>query len=171
MREILTDEQYRLLPTLKKAEPLDLAAAIHDVLYDKRGRKIKVLHVEEKTTLAHYFVLCTGTSSTHVKSLADEVEYKMRLRGLHPANVEGRGNGAWVLLDFGTVIVHVFSREARDFYNLDKLYSDTKEVDMSASEDKEENEAEAETETGTDAEAETGSGDDALAEKDNLPGN
>ncbi len=169
MREILTDEQYRLLPSLKKAEPLELAAAIHDILYDKRGRKIKVLHVEEKTSLCHYFVICTGTSGTHVKSLADEVEYKTRLRGLHPASVEGRGNGAWILLDYGTVLVHVFSREARDFYNLDKLYGDTEEVDMKDSEDKEENDAEVESADGADK---TDSDDaDALADDNNLPGN
>ncbi len=137
MREILTDDQYRLLPSLKNAEPLELATAIYDILYDKRGRNIRMLHVEDKTTIAHYFVLCTGTSSTQVRGLADEVEYKTRLRGLHPSNVEGRGNGAWILLDYGTVLVHVFNREAREFYNLDKLYGDATVVNMKDNEDEE----------------------------------
>ena len=130
MREILSVEEYKKLPSLKNADALELATEIHDVLYNKRGRNIKVLHVEDKTSIADYFVLCTGTSSTHVRSLADEAEYMMTLRGLHASHVEGRGNGAWVLLDFGHVIVHVFNREARDFYNLDKLYSDTTEVEI-----------------------------------------
>ncbi len=135
MREILTDEQYRLLPSLKDAEPRELADAIRDILYDKKARNIKVLHVEDKTMIANYFVLCTGNSTTQIKGLADEVEYKTRLRGLHPSGIEGRGNGAWVLLDYGNVIVHIFSREARDFYNLDKLYGDVTEADAVGSED------------------------------------
>ena len=130
MREIMSVEEYKNLPSLKDADALELATEIHDGLYNKRGRNIKVLHVEDKTSIADYFVLCTGTSSTHVRSLADEVEYMMSLRGLHASNVEGRGNGSWVLLDYGHVIVHVFNREARDFYNLDKLYSETTEVEL-----------------------------------------
>ena len=138
MREIMSVEEYKNLPSLKDADALELATEIHDVLYNKRGRNIKVLHVEDKTSIADYFVLCTGTSSTHVRSLADEAEYMMSLRGLHASNVEGRGNGSWVLLDYGHVIVHVFNREARDFYNLDKLYSDTREIEIEGAEDDDE---------------------------------
>lgn len=124
MREPISIEEYKKLPSLKNAEPRELAEEIRWILYDKKGRNIKVLHVEEKTVIAEYFVLCTGGSSTQVKSLGNEVEYKTSLRGLHPMGVEGRGNGSWVLLDYGSVIVHIFSREARDFYNLDKLYGE-----------------------------------------------
>ncbi len=135
MREILTDEQYKLLPSLKDAEPHELADAIRDILDDKKARNIKVLHVEDKTMIAHYFVLCTGNSTTQIKGLADEVEYKTRLRGLHSSGIEGRGNGAWVLLDYGNVIAHIFSREARDFYNLDKLYGDVADAGAADSEE------------------------------------
>ena len=135
MREIMSLEDYKKLPSLKDADALELATEIPEVLYKKRGRNIKVLHVEDKTSIADYFVLCTGTSSTHVRSLADEAEYMMTLRGVHASNVEGRGNGAWVLIDYGHVIVHVFNREARDFYNLDKLYSDIKEIEIEGAED------------------------------------
>lgn len=130
MHEILSDEEYRKLPSLENADPLTLAEAIHDILYDKRGRNIKVLKVEDKSTITDYFVLCTGTSSTQVRGLADEVEYKTSLRHLHPHSVEGRGNGSWIVLDYSNVIVHVFNREARDFYNLDKLYASTSEVEI-----------------------------------------
>lgn len=124
MHEPISPEEYKKLPPLSNAEPRELAEEIHRILYDKKGRNIKVLHVEDKTVIAEYFVLCSGTSSTQVKSLGGEVEYKIGLRGLHPMGVEGRGNGSWVLIDYGAVIVHIFSREAREFYNLDKLYGD-----------------------------------------------
>lgn len=106
----------------------ELADSIYEILDNKKARDIKILHVEKKTILADYFVLCTGNSSTQVKALADEVEYKTGLYGRPPKNVEGKGNISWIVLDFDNVIVHVFSREARDYYNLDKLYSGTIEI-------------------------------------------
>ena len=106
----------------------ELAEAIYDILDNKKARDLKILHVENKTVIADYFVLCTGNSSTQVKALADEVEYKTSLRGKAPTNVEGRGNISWIVADFDNVIVHIFSREAREFYNLDKLYSEGTEI-------------------------------------------
>lgn len=123
--EILTGE---VLTSLAGAEPLALAKAIADRLDEKKGHEVKVLAVGDKTSIADYFVLCTGNSSTHVKALAGEVEEHVSRRGVEPDNVEGRGNHSWIVLDYGNVIVHVFSREAREFYNLDKLYGDTKTV-------------------------------------------
>ena len=123
--EILTSE---VLTSLAGAEPLALAKAIADRLDEKKGHEVKVLAVGDKTSIADYFVLCTGNSSTHVKALAGEVEEHVSRRGVEPDNVEGRGNHSWIVLDYGNVIVHVFSREAREFYNLDKLYGDTKTV-------------------------------------------
>lgn len=115
----ITAEQ---LPTLEGASAKDLAEAIAEVLDSKKGHDIKVLHVEDKTVIAEYFVLCTGHSSTQIKALAGEVEYRIGLRNVDPYGVEGRDNNAWMILDYSHVIVHIFSREARDFYNLDKLY-------------------------------------------------
>ena len=102
----------------------ELAEAIAEALDAKKARDIKVLYVEDKTVISEYFVVCTGNSSTQVKALAGEVEYKLGLRGVDPYSVEGRDNNAWLLLDYSNVIVHIFSREAREFYNLDKLYED-----------------------------------------------
>ena len=102
----------------------ELAEAIADVLDSKKGRDIKVLFVEDKTVLSEYFVICTGNSSTQIKALAGEVEYRIGLRGLQPYGTEGRDNNSWMILDYSNVIVHIFSREAREFYNLDKLYED-----------------------------------------------
>ena len=112
------------------ATPLDesdakaVAEAIAEVLDSKKGNDIKVLFVEDKTVIAEYFVLCTGNSSTQIKALAGEVEYKLGLRGVSPYGVEGRDNNTWLILDYSNVIVHIFSRESREFYNLDKLYAD-----------------------------------------------
>ena len=112
------------LPKLDESNAKELAEAIAEVLDSKKGRDIKVLHVEDKTVIAEYFVLCTGNSSTQIKALAGEVEYRLGLRGVSPYGVEGRDNNSWLILDYSTVIVHVFSRESREFYNLDKLYAD-----------------------------------------------
>ena len=118
------------IPVTENLPPLDaeiareLADAIAEILDSKKARDIKVLHVEDKTVIAEYFVLCTGNSSTQVKALAGEVEYRTELRGLSPYSVEGRDNNSWILLDYSNVIVHIFSRDAREFYNLEKLYED-----------------------------------------------
>ena len=112
------------LPPLDAENARELADAIAEILDSKKARDIKVLHVEDKTVIAEYFVLCTGNSSTQVKALAGEVEYRTELRGVSPYSVEGRDNNSWILLDYSNVIVHIFSREAREFYNLEKLYED-----------------------------------------------
>lgn len=112
------------LPPIDPANAPGIAEAIAEVLDSKKARDIKVIHVEDKTVIAEYFVLCTGNSSTQVKALAGEVEFRMEQRGLNPYSVEGRDNNSWVLVDYSNVIVHIFSREAREFYNLDKLYED-----------------------------------------------
>ena len=91
---------------------------------------IKLLHVEKKTVIADYFVLANGTSRTQIRALADEVEYQLSLVGLNPSHKEGAESGVWVLLDYDSVIVHLFSREARDFYKLDKLYEEASEEDI-----------------------------------------
>ena len=126
--EFWSEEEYRKLPSLKDATPEEKAREIARILDNKRGRDIKVLRVEDKTEIADYFVLCTANSNTHIKSLVGEVEYRMELRGVEEHHVEGRDNGTWVIADYYHVLVHVFSREASEFYNLDKLYGDLPEV-------------------------------------------
>ena len=121
MEEILNNETQKK-PSLIGATPLQLAEAIAEILDDHRGKDIKIVEIKEKTDIADYFVLANGTSSTHVKALAGEVEFKMEERDIKAEAVEGRGNNAWIVLDYSHVIVHVFSREAREFYDLDRLY-------------------------------------------------
>ncbi len=111
--------------------PETLAKFIVSVLDSKKARDIKLLHVEKQTIIADYFVICTGTSRTQIRSLADEIEFKLEPYGVEAIHTEGADTGVWVLQDFGTVIVHLFNRESREFYKLDKLYQDTTEHDIS----------------------------------------
>lgn len=97
-------------------------------LDSKLGDEIEVIEVTDLTVLTEYFVLCTGTSSTQVKALADEVEYKMDEAGVHPHHVEGKATN-WILLDYSEIVVHVFSHEAREFYSLDRMWADGKKTD------------------------------------------
>ena len=115
--------------SLENATPLEIAKAVEEFLDNKKGRDIKVLHVEDVSNIADYFVVCTATSNTHVKALSGEVEYQLGRRGVNAYHIEGRDNNSWVVLDYCNVMVHIFNREARDFYNLDKLYENTTPVE------------------------------------------
>ena len=110
-----------------------LALKIAKILDSKKAREIKILNINEKTIIADYFVIAMGTSTTQVNALAGEIEFKLKAEdGIEPARTEGEGSGTWVLLDYNSVIVHVFGREAKDFYKLDKLWADCEEVPFEA---------------------------------------
>ena len=96
----------------------------------KKGKDIKVLYTADQTTLADYFVICTGTSNTQVKALSDAVEDAMTKAGEEPQHVEGHRGGQWTLLDYSAIVVHVFTEEAREFYALERLWSDATPVDL-----------------------------------------
>ena len=121
-------EELFKLGDLSEAEVEDIAKAAATVLDNKKGIDVKIIPVASKIDIVDYFVICSGTSNTHIKALADEVEYQLVEAGVKLKSYEGRGNNTWILVDFGEVVVHVFSREARDFYNLDKLYGDEAEL-------------------------------------------
>lgn len=97
----------------------------------KLGDDIKVLKVTDLTIVADYFVIAQGNSSTQVKAIADEVDYKMSLEGVEPLHKDGFNSTEWIVLDYGEIIVHMFYKQTREFYNLDKLWSDAEEVDIS----------------------------------------
>lgn len=119
--ENITNEN--IIESLENATPEQLANKIAEILDNKKARDVKVLYVGDKTVIADYFVLANGNTGTHVRALADEVEFKIGECGLTPANAEMKADN-WKVLDYSNVIVHVFDREARDFYKLDKLYTD-----------------------------------------------
>ena len=121
-------EEIKKLPSLKGATPEELARAIFGVLDAKKAEDIKVLRVHDHTVITDYFIICSGRSSTQVKSLGGDVEFRIEERDVSPIHYEGRDNGNWVVLDYGEVILHVFSRESREFYKLEKLYGDAEEL-------------------------------------------
>lgn len=108
----------------------EMIAVAVKALDAKKGKDIKVLYTADQTTLADYFVLCTGTSNTQVKALADAVEDAMTKAGEEPHHVEGHRGGQWTLLDYSAVVVHVFTEEAREFYALERLWSDATMVNL-----------------------------------------
>ena len=83
------------------------------------------------TVMADYFVICTGMSNTQMQALAGEVEFELSQKGVEPLHTEGYGSPSWVLLDYGSVIVHVFYKEARDYYKLERLWADGAELPLS----------------------------------------
>ena len=111
-----------VLPSLENADAKEIAEAIAEVLDAKKGFVVEVLYVADKTVVAEYFVVCSGNTSTHLKALVGETEFKIGERGLMPYNVEGKDNNSWIVMDYSNVIVHVFTKEAREFYNIEKLY-------------------------------------------------
>lgn len=100
-------------------------------LDSKKGIDIQVIEISDISVLADYMVIATGTSSTHVKALADEVEYQLDNAGISVSHIEGYRSNSWILLDYVDVIVNVFSDEAREFYDLDRLWQDGKPIDLS----------------------------------------
>ena len=119
----------------------ELAKSIADLAYttldNKKGLDVSALEVGSQTILADYFVLATGTSNTHVRALADEVEFQLKEQlGVEPNHIEGAAGNAWTLLDYGSVVVNVFTSQARDFYKLERLWNGA-EVITPDSEDEE----------------------------------
>lgn len=116
---------------LINAESLKIAEAAVKVLDIKKANDIKLLKIDEKTTIADYFVICAGNSSTQIKTLADEVEYQLNNGGVDHVRLQGTDSDEWKVIDCHDVIIHIFSNEARNFYKLEKLWADAEEIDIS----------------------------------------
>ncbi len=112
--------------------PKETALLLAKALDSRKGINIKVLETGHLTTLADYFGLCSATSSTQIRALRDACEKAMQEQaGEAPHHVEGHRGGTWVLLDFSAVVVHIFNEEAREFYDLERLWGDATPVDIS----------------------------------------
>ena len=108
----------------------EVALAVTKALDEKKGIDIKLLRITDVSSLADYFLICTGTSNTHVKTLCDYAEYAMEQLGEPMLGREGHRGNTWDLLDYGSVVVHVFTEEAREFYNLERIWADGENVDL-----------------------------------------
>jgi ribosome-associated protein len=113
---------------------LDTAKEMLEIVYksldDKKGEDIKVLDIRDLTVLADYFIIAHGTNVNHVKALIDAVEEALGKAGYKPKQVEGYTSGAWVLLDYGPIIIHIFGKEDRLFYDLERIWNDGKEINI-----------------------------------------
>lgn len=107
----------------------DTVKKIVKALDDKKGNDIKVIKIDELTIVADYFVLVTGNSNTHIRALADEVEFQLEQAGMKPDHIEGRATG-WVIIEYAGVVAHIFTEEAREYYNLERLWEDAAKVDV-----------------------------------------
>jgi ribosome-associated protein len=119
-------------PDLTNASSREAAEEMVKILDMRKAKDIKLLRVEEQTIIAEYFVICSGSSSTQIKSMAGELEYKMSMSGVPPYGMDGYTEGKWIVIDFGSVMVHIFGNESRDFYKLEKFWADSEEIDISS---------------------------------------
>jgi ribosome-associated protein len=111
--------------------PKEIAYEVTKALDAKKGMDIKLLKIDRVSSLADYFLICTGTSNTHVKTLCDYAEYTLEELGEKMLGREGHRGNTWELLDYGTIVIHVFTDEARKFYDLERLWADAETVDLS----------------------------------------
>lgn len=111
-------------------DPEEKALEMARAALDKKAEDLVVLDVKEVTTLADYFIICTGNTSRQVKAIVDEIDYKLSAERVYPHHVEGLTESRWVLMDYGDVVVHVFETEAREFYDLDGLWGDAPKVEV-----------------------------------------
>lgn len=117
----IVDEQRR-----RHLEGLELANALVDSIIDKKGNNILLLDIREQAVFSDYFILCNGENPRQIKALIDAVvENAKKKAGVRPSGVEGDPDTGWVLVDFGGVIIHLFSPEKRDYYNLEELWSNS----------------------------------------------
>jgi ribosome-associated protein len=113
--------------TLKSIDKARLAVK---AALDKKAKNVLMLALKDLSIMSDYFVICSGESTTHVRSIVDNIEKEFRLKKIKPAGIEGHKLNQWVLMDYSDVIVHVFEEETRAFYELEKLWLDAPRIDI-----------------------------------------
>ena len=108
----------------------ELVEAIVQILDNKKAEDIRVLRIEDITILGEYFIIADSTNMTHVRSLVDETEFQTKQMGRSPKRIEKDRSSNWVVLDYGDVILHLFYKPTREFYDLERLWSDTQEISV-----------------------------------------
>ena len=101
------------------------------VLGGRKAEDIKAIDIAGVSIIADYFLLASGTSNTQVRSLAEELEFKLSQEGITPLRVEGMQTATWIILDYGSVVMHIFHKDTRQFYNLERLWADGRDIDLS----------------------------------------
>ena len=111
-------------------DSLELSKTIVKILDQKKADDVRLLKIRDLTILADYFVIAGATSTTQVKALVDEVDYQLSQMGLEPSFVEGYHSNNWIVLDYHDVIVHVFLKDAREYYDLERMWADAETIDL-----------------------------------------
>lgn len=111
-------------------EDLELVKKIREALEDKKAEDIRVLDIREITTIGDYFVIASGSNANQLQAMEDAVDEVMYKNGHHQKSVEGNRASSWILMDYGNIIVHIFSKEDRLFYDLDRIWKDGKEIEF-----------------------------------------
>ncbi len=108
----------------------ELIKAAVKILDGKKAEDIRVIEIRDLTIIADYFIIADGTSVTQTRALADELEFRIKELGREPRQVQGNNGSNWIILDYSDVVIHIFYKETRDFYNLERLWSDGRDVDI-----------------------------------------
>lgn len=106
----------------------EMASIAYQALTDKKGEDVRVIQITEIASFADYFIIADGNNSSQISALVDNVEEQLSKAGYEPKRIEGVRNSNWVLMDYGDIIVHVFSKEDRLFYDLERIWKDGREV-------------------------------------------
>lgn len=122
----------QIVQDLLDVSAFELAREAVKVLVEHKGQNITLYHVSDLTSVTDYYINATGSSSTQVAALADLLDEKLSLRGRSPLRIEGRSANAWLLVDYGDVIVNIFDRESREFYDVDRLYPSSARRDVAS---------------------------------------
>ena len=103
---------------------------IVDALENKKAEELQLIDIREVSTIADYFVITNGTNMSQIQALADNVEEKLAINGIHPRSVEGYNTANWILMDYNDILVHIFDKESRGFYELERMWRDGKVIDV-----------------------------------------
>lgn len=125
VEDVAIERQKGSVQLVESAHAAQVAALSAD---DKKGKDVRILDIRSISPVADYFVICTGTSTTHIRAIADNVEEQLSLLGLKLHHMEGYQNGRWILLDFVDLVIHVMHEEERSHYNLERLWGDARVV-------------------------------------------
>lgn len=128
----MAEDKKVIKSSLANADADTIAKAIVEELDEMKAQDIKIMTVSDKTVVTDYLIICTGNSSTQIKSISGRLEMKLKERELEPLNIDGYAEGTWVVMDYASVMVHVFHKDMREFYKLEKLWSGSGEVTLNS---------------------------------------
>lgn len=108
----------------------EIVKKIYNIIEEKKGEDIKVIDIAKVSTIADYFIIASANNINQVQAISDEIDFILGKEGIMPKAIEGNKNASWMLLDYNDIVVHIFLREDRAFYDLDRIWRDGKEIEI-----------------------------------------